>query len=148
MTPLQNIQASALRYLAQREHTQLQLKQKLTRKFPEHTEAINTVLASLQQDHQQDDRRYIESLIRSRVNKGYGSVYIQQSLQQQKLDPELCQRCLEEAHIDWLELAKTVYRKKYRDTPATTSSEKAKRYRFLQSRGFAMDVIKKISAIF
>ena len=48
---------------------------------------------------------------------------------------------LDQAEVDWFELAKTTAQQKFGDNYPVDVKEKAKRIRFLQYRGFSFDQI-------
>lgn len=67
------IYGSACGYLSMREHGACELSKKLGKKYPEASnKEIQTVLDFLKAKNFQSDTRYIELLIKSRFNKGYG----------------------------------------------------------------------------
>ncbi|MFT4938271.1 MAG: regulatory protein [Paraglaciecola sp.] len=133
------------RYLAAREHSRHELLRKLTLK--EHDLKL-----SLQQIDKfsaaniQSEARFAESLVRSRINKGFGEHYIRCQLSEHKIDKELISQaiesCITDLQVDWSELACEVLAKKYRHTPAENWQEQQKRSRFLQYRGFDHEQIR------
>jgi|688.fasta_scaffold373964_2 regulatory protein len=127
-------------YLARREHSQEELRQKLVHKgFPERL--VNTVIADFGNRGLQSDARFVEVFTRSRLAKGYGAYRIQQ---------ELCQRGIEEGEIpamsplDWDGLIQRVYAKKFGDTPPESLRERVAIERFLLGRGFSGDQIRRL----
>ena len=126
--------------LAKREHSAAELRNKLKQKeFAE--DEIELLLKKLQQANLQSDSRYAESLIRSRVNRGYGPRYIEQELFHKGVCSDTASAVLKEMAIDWFDVANDSYQKKYRLKPIHDDKEKAKRMRFLQYRGFSFDHI-------
>ena len=153
------IESRAVRLLAIREHGAKELKTKLISKFPETPElltqaqespglvksVIEEVIQHCQTHHWQSDERYIEQAVRSMMEKGKGPINIRQKLQQTCDNSSLINRYLDLDVQDWLELAKAVMLKKYGDLNRPDQpKEQAKRMRFLQSRGFAPEVIWKV----
>ncbi len=130
----------AVGLLSRREHTQLELTTKLQQKgFAE--PAITAALALLIEHDLQSDQRFIEDLVRSRMLKGYGPLRIKHDCRQRGIAESLLDDYLGCASFDWLHLARTTYAKKYQENQQIDYSEKAKRVRFMQSRGFPSDII-------
>jgi regulatory protein len=71
----------------------------------------------------------------------YGAAKIRHDLQSKGVSDEISGRAV--AELDELARAKEILIRKYR-APGTTREERAKRARFLQSRGFSYDVIRKL----
>jgi regulatory protein len=90
----------------------------------------------------QDDSRFVESFIRSRINRGKGPVRIRAELRQRGLDSMLIDAGLEEAEEDWYELARKVREQKFGSERPREFKEKARQMRFLQYRGFEQDHIQ------
>lgn len=137
----QRIRDSALNFLAIREHSRLELRQKLLRRdFP--SELIDPVLNQLSADNLQSDVRFTESFIRSRTNKGQGFLRIRYELQQLGINSVLIAEYLDENDERWLQLAQQVRTKKFGDTLPRDPKQKAKQIRFLQYRGFSATQIQ------
>ncbi len=145
--PERSIRNSALDILARREHTRLELSRKLKAKdFSD--EEIEDQLDTLKQEGLQSDERYTESYVNMRRNRGYGPLKIKQELQQRGVAGELVELFVEFNDNAWLETACQAYEKKFAAKPLDTANERAKRMRFLQSRGFTGDIIQKTFARF
>ena len=131
---------SAINYLSRREHSADELADKLRAKqFLQHDIAV--VIEHLQEKNYQSDQRYAECIIRNRVSKGYGWQYIKQALTQKGV----CDSIISEEHkkqqIDWYHQAELAYNKRFGDSEIKDQKDKAKRQRFMQSRGFSFDQI-------
>ena len=79
----------------------------------------------------------------SRVRRGFGPLRIKLELQERGVPKELVN-----AHIDfhaevWLDTACKEYEKKFGQQVTESVKDRAKRMRFLQSRGFTGDIIQK-----
>lgn len=94
----------------------------------------------------QSDERYTESYVNMRRNRGYGPLKIKQELQQRGVSTELVEAYVEFNDRVWLETARQAYEKKFGGKTLDTANERAKRMRFLQSRGFTGDIIQKTLA--
>lgn len=143
--PLSIIRLRAMDLLARREHSHLELHRKLADRFPEHEDLLGQVLVGLQQDNLQSNERFAEAFVSYRVRKGQGPHRISMELQQRGLGKPLAERAVAESGADWTVLAREVMAKKYGSKPCNDFSERAKRSKFLQYRGFNTD---QISACF
>ena len=74
------------------------------------------------------------------LSRKYGAARIRQDLKAKGVSEELIERVSAEGE---LERARAILERKYR-TPVSTREEKAKRMRFLQSRGFSSEIIFKL----
>lgn len=132
------LRARALRLLARREHSRQELGRKLS-PHAESPEALQSLLDSLEQKRQLSDERYASERARS-LSRKFGAARIRQDLKARGIDPELVGRVSAEGE---LERARSIVERKYRE-PAATREERAKRMRFLQSRGFSSEIIFKL----
>lgn len=132
------LRARALRLLARREHSRAELSRKLAPRA-ESPAALADLLDSLEQKKQLSDARYAEARVRQ-LSRKYGAARIRQDLKANGVDGDIVDGVSAEGE---LERARAILDRKYR-SPATTREERAKRMRFLQSRGFASDVIFRL----
>ncbi|MDF2940774.1 MAG: hypothetical protein K0R66_1416 [Gammaproteobacteria bacterium] len=144
MAELNDIKNKAIEYLARREHSRYELKQKLLRKFPQSENNIAQAIQELADKKLQSDKRFTESLIQHRAHSGYGLLRIKQELSQQHIDAEIVSSVLEDLEIDWLEVAQRLYQKRFSDKPAKDFTEQLKRSRYLYSHGFTQEEIKAL----
>ena len=131
------LKARALRLLARREHS----RQELARKLAPHAvsaEVVEGVLGELQDRKQLSDERYAEERTRWLARK-YGAAKIRQDLKAKGVADELVERAT--SGLDEVEKARQILARKYR-VHGMTREERAKRARFLQSRGFSYDTIR------
>ena len=129
---------AAINLLARREHSFVELQQKLTRKLPDFDldEVILPALEKLRDENLQSDERFVESYVRYRYSRGVGPLKIGAELSQKGVKNNLVRQALYEDDIDWLELCREALVKRFGELPAATQAEKEKRYRFLGQRGF------------
>lgn len=125
----------AMDYLARREYGSWELCRKLTKAGFER-EVSATAVARLTQDGLQNDRRFVESFVQSRISQGKGPVRIELDLAERGLESALISEVLEETEHDWFELATEVRVKKFGQAVPCDFNQKAKQMRFLQYRGF------------
>ncbi len=135
----------ALRLLTRREHSHLELRQKLAaRSFPDAT--IDQVLASLTADGLQSDARFAYSYAQARAGRGYGPVRIRAELRQRGVGDDLIDAQLHQADWDWRRQAEDVRRKRFGRAVPESWPERAKQARFLQYRGFGNEHIQDLLA--
>jgi regulatory protein len=135
------LKARALRFLARREHSRAELSRKLA-PHAESAEALIFLLEELEKRKQLSDERYSE--VRSNwMARKYGAAKIRQDLKAKGVAEELAARVSTDGE---LERARAILARKYRDA-AVSREEKARRMRFLQSRGFSFDTIRGALAV-
>ena len=132
------LRARALRLLARREHSRAELARKLAPRV-ESKEALDSLLDQLEQKKQLSDERFAAERARM-LSRKYGAARIRQDLKARGVDREMIDRISSEGE---LERASAILNRKYRE-PAATREERAKRGRFLQSRGFSSEIIFKL----
>lgn len=131
----------AMDYLARREHSQAELRWKLRSRGYEES-AIEEALDQLMARELQSDERFTEAFVQSRYQRGHGPCKIRLELSQKGVHDALVDQIINQAVFDWFDLARSVYRKKYRDRVCSDYQERAKRSRFLQQRGFSSEQIQ------
>jgi regulatory protein len=129
------LRARALRLLARREHSRAELRRKLASRA-ESAEALDALLADLESRKQLSEERFAEERARW-LSRKYGAARIRQDLKARGVRSELVERVSSDGELD---RARAILDRKYR-VSATTREEKAKRMRFLQSRGFSSEII-------
>ncbi|QIW16905.1 recombination regulator RecX [Pasteurellaceae bacterium RH1A] len=122
--------------LARRDYSEQELRQRLKRKEYSEQEA-EEALAKAQEHNWQSDVRFCATYVRSRSQQGYGPRRIQQELYHKGIAQWLIEQTLEEAEIDWYELAEYQFNKKRPEV--WDIKAKQKMWRFMLSRGFEND---------
>jgi regulatory protein len=125
----------AMDFLARREYARRELAAKLIAAGFDDATASSAV-DRLNRDGLQDDRRFVESFIQSRVHQGKGPVRIRVELGQRGIDAPLIDAMLEESDTDWRALASSIRQRKFGAEAPADFREKARQMRFLQYRGF------------
>ena len=92
----------------------------------------------------QSDERFTENFVHDRVNNGKGPLKIQQELSQRGVDQYLISTYLDSEEFDWLSLAKEVRIKKYGNDMPADYQKQALQSRFLYSRGFSSEHIRRL----
>mgnify|MGYP003635309856 CR=1 FL=1 len=134
----------AIGLLARREYSRAELAQRLKKKAFDDT-AIDECLDALAEQGLQSDARFAASFVRSRILRGQGVIRIKGELRQRGVDQETLNAAFEEVEegeqIDWFELARETLARRF-DSPGETPKERARRERFLASRGFDFEQIR------
>ena len=131
------LRSRALAMLARREHSQFELREKLTELGGE-SSIIDTILHEFSTQNWQNDRRFTEVFIRYSARKGQGALNIRQELKQRGItDKEMVEDLL--AEHDWFDLAQQTRSKKFGEELPTERKEQARQLRFLQYRGFSSE---------
>ena len=139
--PAQSAKQAAVRFLSRRDHAEQELQQKLLARGYEQAEVDEAV--TLCQDYNWlDDARFAERLLKNGIAKGWGLLRIRQEMEFKGIHEEVIRQLFEDDEFDWFEHARDVAKKKYGDTPMETDKEKARRLRFMQSRGFDFEQVK------
>ncbi len=136
-----SLRERALKLLAGREHSRLELRRKLS-PHAESVEQLEALLDELTRKSQQSDERFAD--LRSRVlSRKYGSSRIAYDLRAKGVSDEVIEASVTEARSTDIARAKEAWRKRFGEKPAN-ALEKAKQMRFLQSRGFSFDTIRVV----
>lgn len=138
-----DIRLSAIALLARREHSQKELLTKLSRKYSDHS-LIKKEIDALASEGLQSEERFVELFIRSKKAQGKGPIFIKQDLRRRGVSEYLIASYIYDNDEDWLSLARNVYRKKYGFSAVEDSLEKARRIRFMVSRGFPPDSVFRL----
>jgi regulatory protein len=136
-----SLKGRALRLLSQREHSRAELERKLATHEEEPGE-LAKALDELQARDFINDGRAIESVIHRRSGK-LGAARVKQELAAKGLSGEAVAAALAQLKDSELDRAREVWRKKF-GTPPQDAQERSKQIRFLITRGFAAEVVRKV----
>ncbi len=134
----------AVRLLSRREHSAMELYEKVRQKGFSSGEAQEAVDRCQQMDLQ-NDHRFVEVYTRSRIRQGYGPLKIRQELNGKGIDKGIIQDILQQEEGNWLAYALEVWQKKSRGQEEMSFNEMQKQQRFLLYRGFSMDIIAQVT---
>ncbi len=146
----------AFYYLSHRELSRHELRQKLLAKDCDPT-AVDALIEEFADKGYQSDERCAYMLIRENIRKGRGKQHIRQAFKDaritlaESLDTLIAQADLASLtdgtvladtgdEVDWLRLAVEARTRKYGNSIPTDPKEKARQLRFLQYRGFEMNI--------
>ena len=128
--------SAALKMLMRREHSKLELFQKLELKDYD-DDIINSTISKLAEQNYQSDNRFAEAFIVMRFNQGKGPIKIASELKMRGISS------YDLSDFDWFKSAKEIRKKNFGDSSSIDFKEQAKQKRFLQSRGFSLDQINQ-----
>lgn len=138
-----SLKGRALRLLAAREHSRAELTRKLAAFAPEPAD-LDRVLDELQNRGFINEQRVLESVVHRRAAK-LGASRIQQELKGKGLDEGAVAEAMDALRGTELERAREVWRRKF-GSPAADAAGRARQMRFLASRGFSTDAIRRVVA--
>jgi regulatory protein len=136
-----SLKGRALRLLSQREHSRKELEQKL-KPHEEQPGELAEALDFLAAKDFINEKRVVESVVNRRSSK-LGAARVRQELMAKGLPAEDIADAVEVMRSTELERALVVWRKKF-GSPPSDASERGKQVRFLVSRGFAAEVVRRI----
>ena len=136
-----SLKGRALRLLSQREHSRVELERKLA----PHEEVPGELAKALDELQARDfinDGRAIESVVHRRAGK-LGAARVKQELAAKGLSGEAVAVALAQLKDTELGRAREVWRKKF-GSPPQDANERARQMRFLITRGFAAEVVRRV----
>ncbi|EOZ3732038.1 TPA: regulatory protein RecX [Klebsiella quasipneumoniae] len=136
----QELYDHAVSLLAKRDYASGELARTLS-KMTENREKIDKALSRLVECGYLDDNRLITHMIDKHVRKKHGPARIKQEIRQKGFSPELVEQMLEKVDVDWYAMARELKVSKFGDAVASEAKEKNKQIRYLQYKGFSMDMI-------
>lgn len=151
MKPELSLRSRALQYLARREYSRAELAAKLRPYLPADSEDefeqaqpvdIDELLDDLEASGYLSDERAVSQLLHARRPR-FGMQRISHELHQKGISAELIEQVMPQLQDGELETARSVWHKKFGAHPHD-AKERARQMRFLQSRGFSLDVIFKV----
>lgn len=149
--PPPSLKGRVLRQLSMREHSRLELERKL-RRYETEPGQLGKVLDELQAKGFIDAQRVVDSVVHQRAAK-LGLARIRQELQRKGIDGELSRDALLALQATEVTRARAVWCKKFghRDVDGSSAevtvpdaAQRARQIRFLASRGFAGDTIRRV----
>lgn len=134
---------TCLRLLSRREHSQLELLNKLALRGFDRS-ASQDVIDDLAEQGWQSDQRFTENYTRHRIKQGIGPVKISNELYQRGIACFDLDLLVLEVANSWADVLEQVYQKKYSDETLLSNKEWLKRCRFLLQRGFSSEMIQSL----
>jgi len=130
----------ALRLLARREHARVELARKLA-PYAESGEALEALLDDLAARRLLSDERYVEMRLNARAAR-FGNARLAYELRTQGVSEALVATALA-AGDDELVRARAVWQRKFGER-AIDDGERARQMRFLLSRGFSGETVRRV----
>ena len=143
MKPLESLslKGRALRLLSAREHSRAELERKLASHTPD-AETLSQTLDELSAKGFLRDERVVESVVHLRASR-YGTQRVVNELQRKGLSSELIRQAQDGLQSTELQRAWDVWHRKYEGAPQD-NAEKLRQMRFLASRGFSQEAIRRV----
>ena len=125
-----------MRLLARREHSEHELRGKLSKRGHEASD-IGEAVNQLAERGLLSDQRFAEAFLRSRLERGQGPLKIRAQLRERGVGSALIDAVLGEAEIDWDRRAEAARNRRFGEPPPGGRDDLARQARFLRGRGFS-----------
>jgi regulatory protein len=130
-------------FLARREHSEQELRQKLAARA-EDAEEVEGVLRQLREERLLSDERFTEAYVHHRFSAGIGPIKIRYELRHKGVDEALVDTFLEPLADEWDESMRRQRVRKYGAAIPEDYSARMKQARFLQNRGFSPESVMRL----
>ncbi|OBS10160.1 hypothetical protein Thpro_021210 [Acidihalobacter prosperus] len=128
--------------MARREHGRAELARKLAQRgFG--VDEVEPTLDALESQGLLSEVRYVESYVRSRIDRGYGPLRILAELRQRGASEAAAREALALDAEAWRARARQYYQRHFSGPPADYR-ERARRWRHMQQRGFDADTLATV----
>jgi regulatory protein len=132
----------ALRLLAAREHSRRELARKLAARGFARGD-IDPALDRLCASGALDESRVAERYVSERAGKGFGPLRIRAELAEKGLPESAYEPYLAQMQEDWPQLLAEAHERRFGPSAPTSRAEYARRGRFLEQRGFPVELIRR-----
>jgi regulatory protein len=139
--PPLSLKGRALKYLAAREHSRVELTRKLA-PHAESPEQVAQVLDELEQKGWLSAQRFADSMLHRKAAR-YGAARLKAELAQHQLPSEVANAATQSLRDTEFERAHALWLRRF-GAPAQSPQDQARQMRFLLSRGFAADVVRRV----
>ncbi len=136
-----SLKGRALKYLAAREHSRVELQRKLA-PHAESPEQVDAALDELEAKGLLSAERFAESMLHRKAAR-FGAARIQAELAQHRLPTDIAQAVVRTLKDSELERAHALWARRY-GSVAEDPHERARQARFLAARGFSGEVVCKV----
>ena len=133
----------AMDFLARREHSAYELRNKL-RARAENSEELESVMQALQSEKLQSDERFTEAYVHHRFNGGMGPLKIRHELRQKGIGDAMIDDGLLPLEEEWESLMRTERERRFGESIPDDYSARMKQARFLQNRGFSPEAVMRL----
>jgi regulatory protein len=138
----EGLRARALKLLARREHSRAELARKLAVDADDPAD-IEGVLDDFEKRGWLSEGRVVEQRVHT-LRSRYGSRRIERDLRRKGVSEQAVATALSGLKAGELQAAREVWRRKFGGRLPRTPAERARQGRFLQGRGFELEVVLKI----
>ena len=139
--PPPSLRSRALKALARREHSRQELQAKL-QPYAEDPDEIEPLLDDLEKRGWLSEARFVEQLTTVRRRR-FGAARILHELRERGVSDAALAAAQAQLKDSEVEAARSVWQKKFGSLPATLE-ERARQSRFLASRGFSAEAVRKV----
>jgi regulatory protein len=130
-----------LRLLARRDHTRVELERKLA-PYAEDPAGLQSVLDDFTVRGWLSESRAVEQLVHAKRSR-FGTARIRQALMARGVASEVMAPALESLKETEVDAARAVWTRKFKTAPGT-AADRARQVRFLQSRGFSLNIAMRV----
>lgn len=149
--PALSIKGRALRYLAQREHSRVELERKLARRTMADPDVdaetwaarVAQALDELTAAGLLDESRAAASMVRSQASK-FGDARLRHDLRQRGVPDAVAETALDGLSASEFSRAQAVWQRRFGGQAAVDPRERGRQARFLAGRGFSARVIHRL----
>lgn len=139
-----SLKARAVRYLARREYSRVELRQRLRAYLSEAKteDDLDSLLDEFEKKGYLSDDRYARSRVRTRSAR-YGNARIAYELKTSGVSSEVIEHALNEVAESEADRARRLWVKRF-GQPPQDFKERSRQMRYLLARGFSMEVARKV----
>lgn len=136
-----SLKGRALKYLAAREHSRVELQRKL-QPHEEQPGQLDALLDELEAAGWLSAERFVASVLHRKAAR-FGNARLRHELQGHGLPTEAIAEAIDQLQASELERARAVWLRKF-GAPAGDPAARARQMRFLGSRGFSAEVVRRV----
>jgi regulatory protein len=107
---------------------------------------VGQVIQNLIDDGLQSDDRFAAAFTRMRLNQGKGSLKVKLELKQKGISSRLIDTYVNAENDQWQQALESLIQRRFAGHLSTDLREKARQLRFLQSRGFTLEQIRRVAS--
>ncbi len=137
----ESLRARALRMLARREHSRLEMQSRLSSRGADDAE-VQSLLDEFEAKGWLSEQRFIDAVVQTRKRR-FGTAKVLRELKDKGVSEEGLAAARDVLRVEELETARSVWKKRFGEQPSTLA-ERAKQSRFLAGRGFSPEVIRTV----
>ena len=137
-----SLKGRALRLLSQREHSRFELEKKLA-PHADSADELAAILDDLTGKGFISEARVVSSVVRRRSER-LGAMRIRQELQAKGIAPEAIAAAVSNLQHSELARAHDIWLRKFDGATPTDAKERARQMRFLLTRGFGGETVRKV----